>query len=275
MELRFVPAAAGAPKLAYEEETGPAGRFPVVFLHGIGGNRRNWRGQLEALRGRAHALAWDARGYGDSDDYEGVLTFPHFSADLLRLLDHLDAPRAHLVGLSMGGRIALDMVERDAARVASLVLCDTFPGFDASFTEEAREEFIRSRRDPLLRGVALRDMAPAVAKGLVSPTASDAVVEQLIESMAALHVESYIKAIEATTRYERVADLAAIEVPTQIIVGEDDHLTPPEISERMAKDIRGARLARIEDAGHLSNLERPERFNAVLLEFLAEVGALD
>ena len=124
----FVP---GAPRIAYEA----AGAGPtVVFMHGIGGNRSNWREQLAALAPEFRAVAWDARGYGDSDDYAGPLAFPDFAADLLRLLDHLDVERAHLVGLSMGGRIAMDFYEAHTSRVASLVLCDTFPGYDESIT---------------------------------------------------------------------------------------------------------------------------------------------
>lgn len=271
LERVFVPAVAGAPRLACS--CAGAGEL-VLFLHGIGGNRSNWTEQLESLGGRCRAVAWDARGYGDSDDYEGELVFGDFAADLLRVLDHFGAASAHLVGLSMGGRIALDFCERHPGRVASLTLCDTFPGFDESFTAEAREEFIRSRREPLLRGVAPRDMAPDVAKNLVSPSAAPEVVQRLIDSMAMVHVASYIKAIEATTQYQRVADLEQIRVPTQIIVGEDDRLTPPALSQKMATAIPGARLAIIENAGHLSNLERREQFDAVLLDFLNEVGAL-
>lgn len=263
----FLP---GTPRIAYEH----AGSGPtVIMMHGIGGNRSNWRGQLACLSPEFHALAWDARGYGDSDDYDGDLDFGDFSHDLLRLVDHLDCERAHLVGLSMGGRIALDFYERNPERVASLVLCDSFPGWDESFTDEARDEFVRIRKEPLLAGVKPKDMAPAVAKTLVSPTASPEVTEQLIASMAALHTESYIKAIEATTHYEPVADLLCVGVPTQVIVGADDKLTPPEMSQRMAAAIPDARLAVLENAGHLTNLERPEVFNETLLAFLREVAA--
>ena len=261
----------GSPRLAYEH----AGAGPLVlFMHGIGGNRSNWTRQVEALSDRFHAVAWDARGYGDSDDYEGPLDFGDFAADVVRTLDHFGVATAHLVGLSMGGRIALDCYERTPERVASLVLCDSFPGFDPdSFSAEQREEFIRSRRDPLESGVAPRDMAPAVAKTLVSPQASAAVIQQLVDSMAILHVESYIKAIEATTRYERVADLARVAVPTQLIVGEDDTLTPPSLSRQMSEAIPGAKLEVIAGAGHLSNLERPAEFDAALGAFLDSLGA--
>ena len=79
----------------------------VVFLHGIGGNRRNWRAQLPVFAAAGfRAVAWDARGYGDSDDYDGPLDFYAFRDDLARVLDHFSAETANIVGLSMGGRIA-------------------------------------------------------------------------------------------------------------------------------------------------------------------------
>jgi 3-oxoadipate enol-lactonase len=258
----FVP---GAPRLAYDV----AGSGPtLVFLHGIGGNRRNWARQLGALAEVCQAVAWDARGYGDSEDYAEPLAFPDFAADLLRLLDHLHVERAHLCGLSMGGRIILDFYARHPQRVASLILADTFPGFDASFTQEGRERFVRERRQPLLDGKQPADIAPAIARSLVSSAASAAVTQELIDSISSLHKESYIKTIEAMTMYEPVADLAAIKVPVQIIVGADDKLTPPAVSRKMAAEIPGARLLELENAGHLSNIEAPDAFNACVREFL-------
>lgn len=262
----FVP---GQPRIAYEAI---GAGDTVVFLHGIGGNRTNWWEQQAALAGEYRAVAWDARGYGDSDDYDGELAFPMFADDLLRLLDHLAAERAHLVGLSMGGRIVMDFYERHPARVASLVLCDTFPGYDASITAEQREKFIRSRKQPLVEGKEPRDIAPVVAPTLLGKHATAASLQRLIDSMTILHKESYIKAIEAMTRYEPVAQLAAIRVPTLVIVGDEDTLTPPAIARDMAAAIPGARLVVIERAGHLSNIEQPAAFNAVLLDFLRSVA---
>lgn len=260
----------GRPRLAYDYcGTGPT----VVFLHGIGGNRSNWTEQLACLAPRYTAVAWDARGYGLSEDYAEALKFPDFSVDLNRLLDHLGVASAHLVGLSMGGRIALDFHEQNPARVASLVLCDAFPGFDESFTRAQREEFIRLRKAPLLAGKEPRDIAPVVAKTLVSPMASAAIMQRLIDSMSLLHKESYIKTIEAMTFYERIADLGRIHAPTQIIVGEYDTLTPPALARRMASQIPDARLAVLRYAGHLSNIEQPGWFNAVLLDFLDTLQA--
>lgn len=259
----------GQPRIAYEATGGAADAPTVVFMHGIGGNRTNWREQLAALAGEFRAVAWDARGYGDSDDYDGPLAFPSFAADLLRLLDHLDVAQAHLVGLSMGGRIALDFYETHPARVASLVLCDTFPGYGSTVSSEQREKFIASRRKPLVEdGKEPRDIAPIVAPTLLGKGASQFALQRLIDSMTALHKESYIKAIEAMTRYEPVARLEEVRVPSLVICGDEDSLTPPSIARDMAARIPGARLAILERAGHLSNIEQPAAFNAELLDFL-------
>ena len=255
----------GAPRLAYSE----AGRGAVVvFMHGIGGNRRNWAEQVPYFARRFHAIAWDARGYGDSDDYPDALHFPDFAADLHRLLDHLGTHAAHLVGLSMGGRIALDFYAQAPQRVLSLSLVDTFPGYDDSFTPEARETFLRLRKQPLLDGKAPRDIAPMIAKTLVSTCAQPAHVQALIDSMAALHKESYLKALEAMTRYEPVADLSKVKVPTLVVVGDQDQLTPPKVARAMAAAVSGAELVVLRNAGHLANIEQPVLFNRVLEDFL-------
>jgi 3-oxoadipate enol-lactonase len=257
----------GLPGLAVEL----AGEGPlVVLMHGIGGNRSNWQGQLAPLAAAGYrAAAWDARGYGDSDDYEGPLEFGEFSADLQRLLDHFGAARAHLVGLSMGGRIALDFVDRHPERVASLTLCDTHLGF-AHMPEEKRREFVRLRQEPLLAGKAPRDIAPAVARTLVSPNAVPGAYEKLVASMNALHKASYLKAIAASVGYGREPALERIAAPTHVIVGADDTLTPPAAAQELARRIPGAKLTIIPQAGHLSNIEQPDRFNAALLGFLRE-----
>jgi 3-oxoadipate enol-lactonase len=263
----FVP---GSPRIAYDH----AGRGPgVLFLHGIGGNRSNWRDQLPALGARYHAVAWDARGYGLSDDVAGDWQFPEFSRDLLRVLDHLQWESAHLVGLSMGGRIAQDFYERHPQRVQSLVLCDTLPAAESPPRELDREEFLRLRRQPLLDGKQPRDIAPAVARTLIGRGASPEHWDRLIESLSSLRKESYLKILEVVTRYEPAQPPRRIAVPTLLVFGEDDRLTPPEIGRRMHAQIPGSRLELIADAGHLVNIERPQEFNRIVSDFLGEVCA--
>jgi 3-oxoadipate enol-lactonase len=241
----------------------------VVFLHGIGGNRTNWRDQLPVFAKRFHAAAWDARGYGASDDYDGPLSYDDFCADLNRVLDHFKADKAHLVGLSMGGFIAQDFYGHYPQRVASLVLADTRPGWEEAFDPAGREEFLRLRMKPLQEGKGVAEMAPAVARSLMGASAGEEVFARLVESMAALHKESYMKSIAARGDWKPVLDPKSVKVPTLVVVGGEDRLTPPAMSKSIADTIPGARLAVIPAAGHLSNIEQPEAFNDVVFKFLS------
>jgi 3-oxoadipate enol-lactonase len=264
------------------EHIGPAPRIAidrmgegalVLFLHGIGGNRTNWRDQLPVMAERFQAVAWDARGYGLSDDYEGPLAYRDFCDDLLRVLDHFRAERAHLVGLSMGATIIQDFYAYHARRVASMVLADTRPGFEAAFDPVAREEFLNLRLRPLREGKEPSDIAPAVARSLMGASAGEDVYLRLVNSMRALHKASYIKAIEARGTWEPVFVPGSVTVPTLVLVGADDRLTPPTMAKAIADAIAGARLAVIPSAGHLSNIEQPAAFNKLVLDFLLEVNA--
>ena len=259
------------------EHIGPAPRIAVdrmgegplvVFLHGIGGNRTNWRDQLPAFATRFHAVAWDARGYGLSDDYAGPLAYSDFCDDLLRVLDHFKTDKAHLVGLSMGASIIQDFYALFPQRVASMVLADTRPGFEAAFDPVAREEFLRLRLQPLREGKEPADIAPTVARSLMGPSAGESVYARLIESMQALHKASYIKAIEARGTWQPTFVPSAVTVPTLVVVGANDRLTPPAMAKSIAEAIPGARLAVIPAAGHLSNIEQPSIFNEIVLGFL-------
>lgn len=239
----------------------------VVFMHGIGGNKRNWHDNLPAFAEHFHAVAWDARGYGESDDYEGPLVFSDFSHDLARVLDHFGAKKAHIVGLSMGGRIAMDFAERYPERIHTLTLCDTHRGF-SHFTEEKKHEFIRLRKEPLVNGGEPKDIAIPVAKTLVGPKASQDAFDKLVDSMTRLHKWSYIKSIEATVLTDSHDKLSEIAVPTHVVVGGDDRLTTPEMAQEITGMIPGAILTVIPDAGHLVNIEKPAEFNRAVSAFI-------
>jgi 3-oxoadipate enol-lactonase len=246
-----------------------AGSGPlVVFLHGIGGNRTNWQGQVAYFGSQGWcAVAWDARGYGVSDDPPHTLQFHEYADDLVRLLDHLQAERAHIVGLSMGGMIAQDFYGRYASRVATLALIDTSAGF-GNTPEEVRRDFLARRLDPLERGLTPADIAPGVVDVLIAKSATASAREQMLASIRNLRTEPYKQALHAIITTDFRAVLARIQVPTFVLVGDEDIVTPPAASVFLADHIPGATLVTLPGAGHLTNIEKPDAFNTALENFL-------
>lgn len=240
----------------------------LVLMHGIGGNRTNWTEQVEAFSKHFHTVSWDARGYGDSDDYEGPLDFADFARDLAGVLDHFGAEKAHLCGLSMGGRIAQDFYRQFPERVKTLTLVATFAGF-RNFSSEERQRFINLRKKPLVEeGKEPKDIAPVVAKTLIGPSASEDKFQRLVRSMERLHKESYVKTIEASTLYDKALELETVKVPTCLVFGEHDSLTTPETGKAMADRIAGSAFHVVPRSGHLINIEEPEIFNRIVMDFL-------
>lgn len=260
----------GRPGIAYGERgNGP----PLIFLHGIGGNRHNWSEQVKTFSFGHRAIAWDARGYGDSDDYQGPCRFEDFSDDLSRLMDHLKIDQAHLVGLSMGGRILMDFGVRHPSRIRSLVIAGSFPSFGRALTPAQQAEFMRLRREPLEQGRSFEELAPQLVDSLVGPHASAEARQRMSESIAHLRVESYLKTLEATMGFDRTDVLANITAPTLLLYGEFDTLVTPEAGRAVQSALPHAEYRVIAEAGHLVNIERPKEFNAVVAEFLSRQPA--
>ncbi|MEM7693331.1 MAG: alpha/beta fold hydrolase [Pseudomonadota bacterium] len=257
----------GDPPLAVDV----AGKGSVaLFLHGIGGNRTNWAGELAALSDVAQCAAMDLRGYGDSGDYAGPFTLADCADDVVRVLDHLGARRAHLCGLSLGGRVALHVAARHPGRVRSLALCDTHLGF-GEYSDEERRKFVDARATPLKAGKTPADIAPRLAKSLAGDPDDAAACARLEASLAAVRAQSFIKAVEGSVDDPHPLTQHA-RVPTLVVVGQNDRITPPAMAFKLAARIPGADLAVLEGAGHLSNLEAPVAFQAALRSFWSGVA---
>ena len=213
---------------------------------------------MQFFSNRFKAAAWDARGYGDSDDYEGPLLFDYFTGDVLRVVQHFKASKVHLVGLSMGGRIARNVALRAPDRVHSLVLISTTPGFD-SMTPDSVKRFITERRNATPQGL----------RRLLGSKPNHAAYTELLDSVARIHEASYQKTVEASVAQDRAAPIEEIRVPTLVMAGEEDTVYPPELAREMARRIPGAELVMFERTGHLANLEEPDRFNQVVFDFLS------
>ena len=267
IETSFV---AGTPRLAFDHL---GSGDPVIFLHGIGGNRTNWATQLPVFARHFHAIAWDARGWGLSDDYEGPLHFENFSEDLLRLMEHFHLHTAHFVGLSMGGLILQDFIGRHPERIRTLVLADTSRGPLDDHDEAWVDEFLAMRKKPLLEGKSTRDIAPWVARALAGPQASPETLQVLAQSIADLHPDSYLKAMDCVMRYRIPTDRSRIQVPVLVLVGDEDRLTPVAAARSLAGSIPTSHLVTLPGAGHLANIEQPAAFNQTVLEFLLQPHA--
>ena len=260
-EVEFV---AGIPRIAFERAgTGET----IVFLHGIGGNRHNWRAQIDHFSYGYQAVAWDARGYGASDEYSGHLDFKHFSEDLVRLLDTLRVERAHLVGLSMGGRILMDFGARFSERAASLVIACAFPSFRGGLNQAQQKEFLRLRKERIERGDPLADIAPSLATSLLGPAASAEARQIVLESILSLRRGSYLKALEAAETFDRTSEITRIRAPTLLLYGEFDRLVTPKLGKEVHALMPGAEYDVISGAGHLINIERPVEFNLRMDQF--------
>jgi 3-oxoadipate enol-lactonase len=242
---------------------------PVVFVHGFPHHRKLWAPQLRALAGHSRAIAIDLPGFGESDMPE-KFAIDAWAGGLARFLDALDIERAIVAGLSMGGYVTLAFWRLHRERVLALVLADTRAGADNEEGKQKRRETIE-----LARHEGPVAVARAMLPGMVGKSTRErepsvyAMMRAMLESAS---VDSLVGASEAMmNRPDATASLATIDVPTLIIVGEEDALTPPKESRAMHAAIPGSRLAIIPGAGHVSNVERPAAFNHVLTEFIDQL----
>ena len=241
----------------------------LILLHGIGGNKDNWDLNFSILSKHFLCVAWDTRGYGESEDYKGKLLFSDIINDLLSIYKYFDKRKAHIIGLSMGGQIASLFYEKYPDKVQSLVLCDTHFGL-GNLEKEEINRFINSRKKPLLEGLKPKDIALPVSKSLVGNLNNKAAIEELVNSMCKLHKKSYLKTIDASmcTFHDHI--FPQIDIPTLVLVGEKDTLTPPSMALEIHKLIKNSKFSIIEEAGHLINIENPKTFNYRILQFLKE-----
>ncbi|MGH7699437.1 MAG: alpha/beta fold hydrolase [Gemmatimonadales bacterium] len=243
---------------------------PMLFVHGFPFDRAMWRHQLAALA-RVKRIAPDLRGAGASSVPADGYSIARYADDLVAVLDALAVRRAVVCGLSMGGYVALDLVRRHPDRVGALVLADTRAEADSEEAKRGRNEMI---------ALAERGGPAAVAERLLPRILARATFEEQPELVAEVRAMMHRWPLPALTgalralrdRPDATASLPAIAVPTLVLVGADDQLTPPPGAERLAAAIRGAQLAVIPAAGHLAPLEQPLAVGRALGDFLASLG---
>jgi 3-oxoadipate enol-lactonase len=250
--------------LDYETRgSGPA----LLLLHAFPLNQAMWDPQMEPLARRFQVVRFDARGFGGSPAGEGLLTMERIADDAVALLDHLGLSRAVVCGLSMGGYAAFALLRRHPDRLRGLVLADTRAGAD---TPEARAGRATLAERVLKEGAGAA--AEATLPKLLGST-SHAQRPEVVQRVRALIGENPARGIAnalhgLAARADSQPLLREIAVPTLVVCGQEDAFTPPADARALHEGIAGSTLEVLEGAGHLSNLEQPTAFNAVLERFL-------
>lgn len=244
----------------------------VVLLHGVGGGREAWGDSISGT-GRAlveagfTALAVDLPGYGASASIEPY-DMAGLAAAVTALIDWLKPARCALVGHSMGGMVAQELMARSPDRVQALVLCATSPAFGRA-DGKWQAEFLSQRLAPLDAGGGMARLAPGLALGMASPMAPHDAVARSAVLMSGVPEATYRHALHAIVGFDRREGLRDLRLPVLCLAGQHDRNAPPAVMQQMAARIAGAEYQCLAGMGHLANMEAPALFNRALVDFLS------
>jgi len=249
-------------RIGYIEASGGDGT-PVIFLHGVGSDKSVWAPQLAYFGNSRRAVAFDYPGYGESEFVEAA-TRDDYAASILAAMDALGIERAHVCGLSLGGVIAIAINTVEPGRCASLIIAD-------SFAAHPDGQGIHDRSFAASQAMTMRELAEARTDVLLGSAATSALRANVIDAMAAIDPAAFRLGVAAVWLADQRDRAAEIGVPTLILVGDEDGVTPPALSDELKQLIPGSRLEVITAAGHLTNAEQPELFNSAVESFLSEL----
>jgi 3-oxoadipate enol-lactonase len=251
----------------YYEEKGEG--EPLIFLNGLSGDHLYWRSQLRVFGKKYRCLAVDNRDVGQSSYAAGPYTLRDLACDLIEWMDQLDLRPAHIVGLSMGGAIAQELVLAAPQRVKSLVLVNTLARADDWFRATLRAfEVIRRQVDDT--GAFFDTILPWwVSHQFFEHSDRASWLRMLLrQSPHPQRLDGFLRQLEALSAHDAVARLHQITRPVLVIAGEDDSVAPLRYSRQLQESIPQARLVVLRGVGHAPPLEDAGQFNARLAEFL-------
>jgi len=245
----------------------------VLLLHGLGANGSSWILQIPALVDAGyHVIAPDIRGFGQSTYPGGKVRISDLAADMVRLLDHLKTSPARVVGISLGGTVALQIALDAPAQVKSLVLVNTF----ASLRPKSLEVWIYfALRFLLVHTLGLPVQARAVANRIFPGADQDVLRQELIKQICQADPNGYRAVMRALAVFNVAKRLGEIQIPTQIITSKDDTTVPCDVQLELVHGLPAAEHILIPDAGHAAIVDQPELFNCHLLEFLNRAQSND
>lgn len=240
---------------------------PLVLGHSILCSGEMWMYQLPRFAERYRVINIDQRGHGQSVPATGPYELRDMVEDAIAVLDHLGMERAAWAGLSMGGMVAMHAAMTHPDRVSALVLLDSHAGAETLYKKVKYRAMSVGTK---LFGV--RPFFPAVIPllfGRTTRSENPALIEDWKERFASIDVASVTRAVSVLVKRPSIVDqLATVEVPALVVVGEEDASLPPHISREIAEALPNASLVIIPKAGHLSALEKPDEVTEVMLEFL-------
>jgi pimeloyl-ACP methyl ester carboxylesterase len=250
-------------EIAYERVgEGP----PLVFVHGAASDARLWRPQLAALADEFTVVAWDEPGAGRSSDVPRDFGLADYAHCLAALIEALALGPAHVAGISWGGAVVQELYRHHRELVATLILVDTYAGWKGSLPEEE----VRARVDATYQALTVppERFDPARAlPGWFAGAPPPEFVPLLKDMAAAVRPESMRAALSVMAETDQRDLLPRITVPTLLIWGELDARSPLSVARQFEEAIPDTKLIVIPGAGHVSNLEQPERFNEAVREF--------
>jgi 3-oxoadipate enol-lactonase len=249
------------------------GATTVLMLHGIGGGHLAFAPQVETFASSGYrAVAWDMPGYGHSAPIEPY-TFKGLAQSCIQLIEALKVDSVVLLGHSMGGMVAQEVVARRPELVSRLILCGTSPAFGKPDGDWQRA-FIAERTAPLDAGRSMADLAETLVPRMVGPGSLPEGVRLATHCMGGVPAATYRRALECIVTFDRRANLPNIRVPTLLVAGEHDRNAPPAVMKKMAEAIAHSTYIEMKGVGHLQNLEAPDEFDGLVLNFLALPGPL-
>ncbi len=239
---------------------------PLLFLHGIGGAARTFRGQLDHFGADCRALAWDMPGYGNSAPLP-LVSMDALAAALAGFIEELGLHRPVLVGHSLGGMVLQQLLARAPHAARAVVLAQTSAAF-GSRDPAWQAEFLSTRLGPLDAGHGMAGLAEGLVADMAGPGADPAGMALARDCLARTPDSTYRDSVMAMPGFDCRDALARIAVPTLVLAGTLDAAAPARGMERMAARIPGAQYVALDGVGHLAHLEQPGAFNAALAQFL-------